>query len=325
MSLPDARPEGVRSMRVAFIGTGVMGRSMAGHLISAGHDVVVHTRTRDRAEDLLARGASWAADPASASEGTDVAISMVGLPSDVRDVHLGARGTLAARQVPTIIIDMTTSAPSLAVEIASAAARRGSAALDAPVSGGDVGARNATLSIMVGGDASAVERARALLALMGKTIVHHGGPGAGQYAKLVNQVLVAASMVGVSEALAFAGAAGLDPHKVLESVSPGAAGSWTLTNLAPRILKGDMAPGFRVEHLVKDLGIASEEARARGLSLPGLELADRLYGALRAAGQGGLGTQALAPFVAAQAQGLAQASGRAQASGAAHGGAQSSL
>lgn len=289
-------------MRVAFIGTGVMGRSMAGHLLAAGHRVVVSTRTRGRAAELLDRGASWADDPAAAAEGADVAISMVGMPSDVRDVHLGVRGTLAAHRVPPLIVDMTTSSPSLAVEIADAASQRGSAALDAPVSGGDVGARNAALSIMVGGDATAFERARPLLALMGRTIVHHGGPGTGQYAKLVNQVLVAASMVGVSEALAFAGAAGLDAHKVLESVSPGAAGSWTLANLAPRILKGDMAPGFRVEHLVKDLRIASEEARSRGLSLPGLELADRLYEALQASGSGALGTQALAPFVAERAR-----------------------
>jgi 3-hydroxyisobutyrate dehydrogenase len=289
-------------MRVAFIGTGVMGRSMAGHILAVGHDVVVHTRTRERAAELLDRGATWAADPAAAAEGADAAISMVGLPPDVRDVHLGARGTLAVGRAPALLIDMTTSSPSLAVEIARAAAARGCAALDAPVSGGDVGARNATLSIMVGGDAAAFLRARPLLALMGKTIVHHGGPGTGQCAKLVNQVLVAASMVGVSEALALADAAGLDPHKVLESVSPGAAGSWTLANLAPRVLKGDMAPGFRVEHLVKDLQIASEEARALGLSLPGLELADRLYEALLASGSGALGTQALAPFVAARAR-----------------------
>lgn len=291
-----------RPQRIAFIGIGVMGRSMAGHLLAAGHAVTVHTRTRERAAELLERGASWASDSASAAEGADAAISMVGLPADVREVHLGARGTLASTRMPPLVIDMTTSSPALAAEIAAASARRGCAALDAPVSGGDIGARNATLSIMVGGDAAAFERARPLLSLMGKTVVHHGGPGSGQYAKLVNQVLVAASMVGVSEALAFAGAAGLDPQKVLESVSPGAAGSWTLSNLAPRILKGDMAPGFRVEHLVKDLGIASEEARARGLTLPGLSMADRLYQALKAAGQGGLGTQALAPFVADRAR-----------------------
>ena len=301
MTPSDSHADLPQLRRVAFIGTGVMGRSMAGHLLAAGLAVALHTRTRERAAELLDRGALWAADPADAAEGADVAISMVGLPADVREVHLGARGTLAAKRPPSLVIDMTTSSPALAVEIADAAARRGCAALDAPVSGGDIGARKATLSIMVGGDAAAFARARALFALMGKTIVHHGGPGTGQYAKLVNQVLVAASMVGVSEALAFAGAAGLDPLKVLESVSPGAAGSWTLSNLAPRILKGDMAPGFRVEHLVKDLRIASEEARARGLSLPGLELADRLYEALRASGSGALGTQALAPFVAKQA------------------------
>lgn len=308
MSPPEASPEGARQLRVAFVGTGVMGRSMAGHLLGAGHAVVVHTRTRARAEDLLARGASWAPDPASAAEGADVAISIVGLPEDVRAVHLGARGTLEASDPPRMLIDMTTSSPALAAEIAEAAAARGIAALDAPVSGGDVGARNATLSIMVGGASDAFERARPLLALMGKTIVHHGGPGAGQYAKLVNQVLVAASMVGVSEALAFAGSAGLDAQKVLESVSPGAAGSWTLSNLAPRILAGDLAPGFRVEHLVKDLRIACEEAQAGGLALPGLELAARLYEALQSAGHGSAGTQSLAPFVADLAR---QGSGRA--------------
>lgn len=301
MGDPDASIASRRPVRVAFIGTGVMGRSMAGHLLAAGHAVVVHTRTRARAEELLGRGASWASDPAGAAEGADAAISMVGLPEDVRAVHLGERGTLAARRPPALVIDMTTSSPSLAIELAAAAMRRGCASLDAPVSGGDIGARNAALSIMVGGDPSAFECARPLFALMGKTIVHHGGPGAGQYAKLVNQILVAASMVGVSEALAFAGASGLDPHKVLESVSPGAAGSWTLSNLAPRILKGDMAPGFRVEHLVKDLRIAAEEARTRGLRLPGLELAEGLYRALQASGGGALGTQSLAPFVAAQA------------------------
>lgn len=298
MSPHEASPAGVRPLRIAFIGTGVMGRSMAGHLLGAGHAVAVHTRTRARAESLLGHGASWAPDPASAAEGADVAISMVGLPEDVRAVHLGAQGTLAAHRPPGLLIDMTTSSPALAAEIADAARIRGVASLDAPVSGGDVGARHATLSIMAGGAADAFERAQPLLALMGKTIVHHGGPGAGQYAKLVNQVLVAASMVGVSEALAFAGLAGLDPQKVLESVSPGAAGSWTLSNLAPRILKGDFAPGFRVEHLVKDLRIACEEVRAHGLALPGLELAARLYEALQGAGHGSLGTQSLAPFVA---------------------------
>jgi len=303
MSPPEAFPESARPMRIAFIGTGVMGRSMAGHLLEAGHDVVVHSRTRARADELVGRGASWAPDAASAAEGADVAISMVGLPSDVRAVHLDARGTLASGHPPAMLIDMTTSSPALAAEIAAVAGARDIVSLDAPVSGGDVGARNATLSIMVGGAADAFERARPLLALMGKTIVHHGGPGAGQYAKLVNQVLVAASMVGVSEALAFAGSAGLDAEKVLESVSPGAAGSWTLNNLAPRILRGDFAPGFRVEHLVKDLRIACEEARTRGLALPGLELAAGLYEALQGAGHGALGTQSLAPFVADRAGG----------------------
>lgn len=298
-------------MRIAFIGVGVMGRSMAGHLLAAGHAVCVHTRTRARAGDLIRQGAAWADDPASAADGADVAISMVGLPADVRDVHLGRSGTLSATRMPRMLIDMTTSSPALAREIASRASHAGVRALDAPVSGGDVGARHATLSIMVGGDDAAFADAMPVLRRMGSTIVRHGGPGAGQHAKLVNQILVAASMVGVSEALAFAGAAGLDPSRVLESVSPGAAGSWTLSNLAPRILRGDMAPGFRVEHLVKDLRLAAEEAQASGLRLPGLELAKGLYEALLAAGHGSAGTQALAPFVVSRARAGDEAPARA--------------
>lgn len=281
------------SREIGWIGTGVMGRSMAGHLLDAGHRLRIHTRTRERAESLLDRGATWAGTPAMAADGADVVVSIVGHPADVEAVHLGPDGTLAAGQPPAILVDMTTSAPELAERLHSEAATRGTAALDAPVSGGDVGARQATLSIMVGGDEDAFEKVRPLFETMGRTVVLQGGPGAGQRTKIVNQTLVAASMIGACESMLFAVQAGLDPRRVLESVSSGAAGSWTLTNLVPRMLDGDTAPGFFIEHFVKDLGIAVRSARDLGLELPGLELAERLYLAAAAAGRGRQGTQAL--------------------------------
>ncbi|MEY4833626.1 MAG: hypothetical protein RL527_1839 [Planctomycetota bacterium] len=280
-------------MRVAWIGTGVMGRSMALHLINAGHELRITTRTKDRAADVLAAGATWCATPAEAAESCDMAISMVGYPSDVDAVHRGADGTLRAKVGPRIIIDMTTSTPTLARELAQHAASLGVTSIDAPVSGGDIGARNAALSIMVGGDAAAIDSVRSLLAVMGKTIVHHGGPGTGQHCKMVNQILIASSMLGLCEALAYAQGSGLDPSKVLESVGGGAAGSWSVNNLGPRILRGDFAPGFFVEHFCKDLRIALDEAQALGLRLDGLERAERLYSLLRDQGHGRSGTQAL--------------------------------
>jgi 3-hydroxyisobutyrate dehydrogenase len=279
--------------RVAFIGCGVMGEPMAGHLLAAGHDVVIATRTPAKAAGLVAKGARLAASAAEAGEGANVAISMVGYPSEVEAVHLGVAGTLAAANPPPLLIDMTTSLPSLAVRIATQAAARGVVSLDAPVSGGDVGARNATLSIMVGGDEAAFERARPYLETLGKSVRLQGGPGAGQHTKLVNQILIANNMVGVCEALLYASKSGLDPLRVLESVSAGAAGSWSLTNLAPRMLRRDFAPGFFVEHFLKDLGIALEESARLGLALPGLALARSLYLAAAAQGHGRAGTQAL--------------------------------
>ncbi|MBM4110986.1 MAG: NAD(P)-dependent oxidoreductase, partial [Phycisphaerae bacterium] len=240
-------------MRVAWIGTGVMGRSMALHLINAGHELRITTRTRDRAADVLAAGATWCDSPAVAADSCDVAISMVGYPSDVEAVHRGPHGTLSAQVRPRIIIDMTTSTPTLARALAAFAGSLGVASIDAPVSGGDLGARNAALSIMVGGDAATIDAVRPLLASMGKTIVHHGGPGMGQHCKMVNQILIASSMLGLCEALAYAQSSGLDSTKVLESVGGGAAGSWSVNNLGPRILRGDFAPGFFVEHFCKDL------------------------------------------------------------------------
>ncbi len=278
---------------LGWIGTGVMGSSMCGHLLAAGHRVTVHSRTRARSEDLLARGAQWAETPAEVAARSAVVFTMVGFPADVREIVLGERGALAGAREGSVLVDMTTSEPSLAQEIEAAARGRGVESIDAPVSGGDVGARNATLSIMVGGDAQAVERIRPLLEVLGKTIVHQGGPGAGQHAKMVNQILIASGMVGVCEALLYAYRAGLDLETVLAAVSGGAAGSWSLTNYGPRMLKGDFEPGFFVEHFIKDMEIALGEARRLDLALPGLALAHELYLALRAQGGGRKGTQAL--------------------------------
>lgn len=278
---------------IGFIGTGVMGGAMVGHLLAAGHRVTVHSRTRARAEPLLAAGARWADTPAAAARGADCVISIVGYPEDVRAVYFGVDGILAAAEPGAVLIDMTTSAPSLAREIAAAAETRGLAALDAPVTGGDVGARNATLSIMVGGAESACERARPVLALLGKTVLRQGGPGAGQHAKLTNQIALASTMIGVMEALRYARAAGLDPDTVLASIGVGAAASWPLSNLLPRVLRNDYAPGFYVRHFLKDLRIALDEVERMGLELPGLQLARRLYEEVVALGGADLGTQAL--------------------------------
>jgi 3-hydroxyisobutyrate dehydrogenase len=279
--------------RVGWIGTGVMGLSMCGHVLDAGYRVTVSNRTRSRAEPLLERGASWADTPAEVAAAADVVFSIVGYPADVRAVVLGEDGALAGAVPGSLLVDMTTSEPSLAVEIAAAARAKGVAAIDAPVSGGDVGARNATLSIMIGGDEDAVARARPLFELMGKTIVRQGGPGAGQHTKMVNQILIATGMIGVCEALLYGYKAGLDLETVLESVASGAAGSWSLSNYGPRMLAGNFDPGFVVEHFIKDMGIALAEARRMKLALPGLALAEQLYIALEAQGSGRKGTHSL--------------------------------
>jgi len=279
--------------RVGWIGTGVMGAPMCGHLLASGYPVTVFNRTPERARGLLERGAAWAESPQAVAQHADVVFTMVGFPDDVREIVLGPAGTLAGAGHGTILVDMTTSEPSLAREIYEAARARGVASLDAPVSGGDVGARAAGLSIMVGGDRDAFERVAPLLRCLGATIVHQGPAGAGQHTKMVNQILVASGMVAVSEALLYAHQAGLDLPTVLQSVSGGAAGSWSLTHYAPRILARDFAPGFRVDHFVKDMGIALAEARRMRLSLPGLALVEQLYLALVAQGNGRKGTHAL--------------------------------
>jgi 3-hydroxyisobutyrate dehydrogenase len=285
--------------RIGWIGTGVMGTSMCGHLIDAGYSTTVYSRTRGRAQPLLDKGAAWADTPGQAAAAADVTFTMVGYPADVREVILGEQGVLSAAGEGALIVDMTTSEPSLAQEISAAAHEQGVASIDAPVSGGDVGARNATLSIMVGGDADAVARVRPLLEVMGKTIIHQGPAGAGQHTKMVNQTLIATGMIGVCEALLYAYRAGLNLETVLDAVGGGAAGSWSLSNYAPRMLKGDYAPGFMVEHFIKDMEITLNEARRMNLALPGLALAHELYLALRAQGGGRDGTQSLIRALAA--------------------------
>ena len=288
--------------RIGFVGTGIMGRSMAGHLLTAGHEVHVFNRTREKAQPLLTAGAVWHDDPGSVAAASDVVITMLGLPADVEEVYFGGRdvgtqspvaGLLDRGRPGTLLIDMTTSSPALAARIAAAATARGLAAIDAPVSGGDIGARNATLVIMAGGDTAAFARARPVLDRLGKSITLLGPAGAGQRCKLANQIAVAVGMVAWCEALAHARAGGLDPVAVQQVISGGAAGSWALTNLAPRSLAGDFAPGFLVRHLVKDIRIARACAEENGLELPGLATAERLFDALMARGWGDDGTQTL--------------------------------
>ena len=278
---------------IGWIGTGVMGVSMAKHLMAAGHPLVIHTRTRARAEPLLAAGAQWAESPLAVAEQSEIVCSMVGYPEDVEVTHLGPQGTLSAAKAPALLIDFTTSSPALAQRIAERGAALGTQAIDAPVSGGDIGARNATLSIMCGGTEAACQAARPVLDLLGKTVVLQGPAGAGQHTKMVNQLLIAGTMLGMAEALSYAKKAGLNPETVLQSVGGGAAASWSLTNLAPRILKSDFAPGFFIEHFLKDLRIALDEARALGLDLPCATAAERTYRALAEAGYARAGTQAI--------------------------------
>ncbi|MDP2183098.1 MAG: NAD(P)-dependent oxidoreductase [Actinomycetota bacterium] len=278
---------------VGFVGTGVMGASMAGHLMDAGFRLAVHNRTRAKAESLIARGARWAETAGDAARDADAVVTIVGYPKDVEHLYLGSGGIVESAKEGAYLVDMTTSSPALATRIAGAASARGLHALDAPVSGGDVGAREARLTIMVGGDEDAFHAAEPMLRVMGANVVLQGGAGAGQHTKMCNQIAIASTMVGVVEALTYAKAAGLDPKLVLESISAGAAGSWTLSNLAPRMLAGDTAPGFFVKHFIKDMWIAISSADEMGLELPGLRLAKHLYDQLAEAGYGDAGTQSL--------------------------------
>ena len=297
MPAPDARAAR-QTLRLGWIGTGIMGGAICGRLLDAGFPLTVTSRSRGRAEPLLARGAVWADAPAAVAAASDCVFTCVGFPSDVREVVLGPHGALAGLRPGTMFVDMTTSEPSLARTIAAEAASKGIAALDAPVSGGDIGAREGRLTVMAGGDAGTIERLAAVWPVISARVVHCGPPGAGQHTKMANQVAIASTMIGTCEALLYAQRAGLDLARVLEAITPGAAGSWSLQNLAPRIVAGDLAPGFLVEHFIKDLGIVLAECRRMGLVLPGVALAEQLYRSAAALGHGRSGTQALAVALA---------------------------
>ncbi|MCP5528204.1 MAG: NAD(P)-dependent oxidoreductase [Verrucomicrobiales bacterium] len=279
--------------RLGWIGTGVMGAAMVGHLLDRGHAVTVFNRTPDKARPALDKGAVWAENPREVAARSSIVFTMVGFPADVEEVYFGAAGLFAGALPGAILVDMTTTKPSFAQRIDEAAKARRARAVDAPVSGGDVGARNATLSIMVGGDPGSVAAVMPFFEVLGRTVVHAGPAGAGQHTKMCNQITIAGTMIGVCECLLYAHRAGLDPERMLEAISGGAAGCWTLSNLAPRVVRRNFDPGFYVEHFVKDMQIALEEAARMGLALPGLALVHQLYQAVMAQGHGRKGTHAL--------------------------------
>jgi len=292
MSMTKAEPG---KTRVGWIGTGVMGRWMCQHAMTKGYKATIYNRSKDKPDvkALLEQGATWADTPKAVAQASDVVFAIVGFPKDVRDVFLGPQGALAGSKGGTILVDMTTSEPSLAREIYDGAKAKGVYSLDAPVSGGDVGAKNAALSIMIGGDKDVVNAVMPLFECMGKTIIHQGPAGSGQHTKMVNQVLIASNMVAVCEGLLYGYKAGLDLETVFKSVSVGAAGSKALEVLGPRIMARNFEPGFYVEHFIKDMGIALEESKKMGLVMPGLALANQLYLAVMAQGYGRKGTHAL--------------------------------
>lgn len=282
--------------KVAFIGTGVMGSSIVKHLLQHKFDVTIYSRTKKKAEPLIELGARWASTPAEASKNQDIIMTMVGLPSDVEEVYFGTNGIFDTAKEGSVVVDMTTSHPSLAKKIYNMAKDKGIYSIDAPVSGGDIGAKNGTLSIMIGGDLDVFERLLPIFNLFGQNIVYHGEAGNGQHTKVCNQLLVTTNMIGVCESIAYGLKAGLDIEKVMQSISTGAAGSWSLSNLGPRIIKGDLEPGFYIKHFLKDMNIALEEAEKMNLDLPGLKLSKQMYEMLVNRGYGEKGTQALIKY-----------------------------
>ncbi|EHC6632969.1 NAD(P)-dependent oxidoreductase [Listeria monocytogenes] len=282
--------------KIGFVGTGVMGSSMAGLLLEAGYEVLVYTRTKTKAEDLLDKGALWVETPGELANKVDILISMVGYPKDVEELYLGENGFLENLAVGTVAIDMTTSSPALAKKMAEFGREKGIGVLDAPVSGGDIGAKNGTLSIMVGGSEDVFLKVKPIFDILGSSVILQGDAGAGQHTKMVNQIAIASNMIGVTEAIIYAEAAGLNPSRVLDSISGGAAGSWSLANLIPRVLKDDFSPGFFIKHFIKDMGIAISEAKQMGLELPGLTLAEKMYQTLAEQGLSEEGTQALIKY-----------------------------
>jgi 3-hydroxyisobutyrate dehydrogenase len=280
-------------IKIGWVGTGVMGRWMCQHVMDLGYTATIFTRTKSKADPLLKAGATWAGSPAEVAESSDIIFTIVGFPEDVRQVYLGENGILTTAKSGSIVVDMTTTEPSLAIEIHQAARAKGVSSIDAPVSGGDVGAREARLAIMIGGDQEAVDAIHPLFEAMGQNIVYQGEAGSGQHTKMCNQITISGTMIGVCEALLYGAKAGLDLEIMLSTISKGAAGCWSLENLAPRVLKRNFDPGFFVEHFIKDMGIALDEAKRMGISLPGLSLVHQLYLATQAQGHGRLGTHAL--------------------------------
>lgn len=283
----------VQKQKVGFIGTGVMGKSMATHLIHSGYEVYIFTRTKEKAYSLLELGAIWCEQTLKLAQSCDIIFTMVGYPTDVEEIYFGKEGLLNFANPGTILIDMTTSSPSLAREIFKVAKEKGLHSLDAPVSGGDIGARDATLTIMVGGDLDVFEQVQPILKLLGENIILQGAAGAGQHTKMCNQIAIASNMIGVCEAVVYAQKSGLNPDSVLASISAGAAGSWSLSNLAPRIIQENFEPGFYIKHFIKDMKIALDEANRMELYMPGLTLAKSLYEQLSELGEDNSGTQAL--------------------------------
>lgn len=283
----------MKNKKIGWIGTGIMGNLMAKHLVNAGYNLNVHNRTKEKAEELVALGATWFDTPADIAANSDVIITMIGFPKDVEECYFGEQGIFKKIKSGNLLIDMTTTRPSLAVKISEEAQRVGAEFIDAPVSGGQVGAANASLSIMIGGKKEVVDSALPIFQVMGKNMVYQGKAGAGQHTKMCNQVTIAGTMIGVCEGLIYGVKAGLDLNTMLESISKGAAACWTLDVLAPKVVKGDFAPGFSVDNFVKDLTIALEEAEAMQLSLPGLALVKQLYLSIQALGKGSSGTQVL--------------------------------
>lgn len=281
---------------VAFIGTGVMGTSIVKHLLKANFEVTVYSRTKAKAEHLIELGAKWAETPQEASKEKDIIFTMVGFPSDVEEVYCGENGIFKSAKNGAIVVDMTTSEPTLAKKIYEIAKEKGIASVDAPVSGGDIGAQNGTLSIMVGGDQNIFEELLPILQVFGANIVFQGEAGSGQHTKMCNQLLIATNMIGVCESIAYGLRAGLDIEKVLQSIATGAAGSWSLSNLGPRMIEGDLEPGFYLKHFIKDMKIAIDEAERMGLDLPGVKLSKQLYNELLERGYGEKGTQALIKY-----------------------------
>ncbi|CAM3337454.1 oxidoreductase [Vagococcus fessus] len=279
--------------KIGFIGTGVMGASIVKYLLKADYTVTVYNRTKSKTDELVALGATWAETPQEVTEKSDLIFSMVGYPSDVEEIYFGEMGIFKSEVKGKIIVDMTTSTPALAKKIAEYAAKEDAVALDAPVSGGDLGAKNGTLTIMVGGDAKAYDEIEEVLSVFGAKVNLQGEAGAGQHTKMANQIMIAGTMTGMTELLVYAKEAGLDLEKVLDTVGGGSAANWSLTNYAPRILKEDYSAGFFVKHFVKDLKIALDEADKMGISLPATEKAKELYEKLMAEGHENDGTQAL--------------------------------